>query len=404
MLKKSQPTDVERYKQLVNALQELAAMLTKDLLLEYSVDAATRLSDAGSAWILFPDQRNEMLDIATGSRKDGLQLHGQSIPISCSLEGWVYSNKQPVMINDTSHYDLSCGEFIQLPDIEIKSILIVPIIIKSRPIGVLKVINKRVGEFSPLDQEILDAFAHQAAICIDNSHRFIQSDLVTELVHELRTPLAALNTALYLLQRSDISNERREQISQLIHSEFNRLSELTTSFLEYARLKSGRAKFELTRFDLSQLIKESVEIIQIQLDGKGLTISLSMPAEPLDITADKDKIKQVILNLLNNAIKYNRLGGKIHFTANTAPTDVTFSIQDNGLGIRPEHLPLLFERFYRGPDTDRKILGTGLGLSICKQIVEAHNGKIEVSSTVGQGSIFTVQLPINQSIKVKLVE
>ncbi|OGO12208.1 MAG: hypothetical protein A2Y53_00730 [Chloroflexi bacterium RBG_16_47_49] len=404
MLKKSQPTDIERYKQLVNALQELAAMLTKDLLLDYSVDAATRLSDAGSAWILFPDPRNEMLDISTGTSKDGLQLHGLSIPINCSIEGWVYSNKQPVMIIDTRYYDQSRGEFIQLPDIEIKSILIVPMISKGKQIGVLEVINKRVGEFSPLDREILAAFAHQAAICIDNSHRFIQSDLVTELVHELRTPLAALNTALYLLQRSDISNERREQISQLIHTEFNRLSELTTSFLEYARLKSGRAKFELTRFDLTQLIKESIEIIQIQLDSKGLTISLSVPAEPLYITADKDKIKQVILNLLNNAIKYNRLGGKIHFIANISPTDISFSIQDNGLGIRPEHLPLLFERFYRGPDTDRKILGTGLGLSICKQIVEAHNGKIEVSSTVGQGSTFTVQLPINQSIKAKLVE
>src|SRR4030067_2798697 len=322
MLKKSQPTDIERYKQLVNALQELAAMMTKGLLLDYSVDAATRLSDAGSAWRLFPNPRNEMLDISTGTRKDGLQLHGLSIPINCSIEGWVYSNKQPVMIIDTRYYDQSRGEFIQLPDIEIKSILIVPMISKGKQIGVLEVINKRVGEFSPLDREILASFAHQAAICIDNSHRFIQSDLVTELVHELRTPLAALNTALYLLQRSDISNERREQISQLIHTEFNRLSELTTSFLEYARLKSGRAKFELTRFDLTQLIKESIEIIQIQLDSKGLTISLSVPAEPLYITADKDKIKQVILNLLNNAIKYNRLGGKIHFIANISHTDI----------------------------------------------------------------------------------
>jgi signal transduction histidine kinase len=215
-------------------------------------------------------------------------------------------------------------------------------------------------------------------------------------VHELHTPLAALNTALFLLQRSDLQGDRREQISQLIHNEFNRLTELTTSFLDYARMESGRAKFKPIQFNLIQLINESVNIIQMQLDGKELSISLDIPTEPLIITADKDKIKQVILNLLTNAIKYNRPGGIIKVTANATLRDLSFSIQDNGEGIPPEYLPRLFDRFYRVPNTERVIKGTGLGLTICKQIVEAHNGKIEVSSIVSQGTTFTVQLPINQ--------
>jgi two-component system phosphate regulon sensor histidine kinase PhoR len=134
------------------------------------------------------------------------------------------------------------------------------------------------------------------------------------------------------------------------------------------------------------------------LDGKGLTISLDTPTEPLLITADKDKIKQVIINLLSNAMKYNYPGGYIKITSNVTSVDISFSIQDNGQGIPPEYLPRLFERFYRVPTTERQIQGSGLGLSISKHIVEAHNGKIVVSSTLGQGSTFTVHLPINQEV------
>jgi signal transduction histidine kinase len=297
-----------------------------------------------------------------------------------------------------SIYAKDYGDFLSLPGIEIKSLLIVPVTSKGAQIGVLNVVNKKFGVFAQLDQEILVSFTDQAANFIDNSYRFLQSDIVTELVHELRTPLASLNTALYLLQRSDLSDERREQISQMIHTEFNRLSELTTSFLDYAYLKSGRAKFKPTQFDLTQLINESVDIVQMQLDGKGLTISLDTPTEPLLITADKDKIKQVIINLLSNAMKYNYPGGYIKITSNVTSVDISFSIQDNGQGIPPEYLPRLFERFYRVPTTERQIQGSGLGLSISKHIVEAHNGKIVVSSTLGQGSTFTVHLPINQEV------
>src|SRR4030042_2183138 len=134
----------------------------------------------------------------------------------------------------------------------------------------------------------------------------------------------------------------------------------------------------------------------MQLDGKERSIFLDMPTEPLIITADKDKIKQVILNLLTNAIKYNHPGGIIKVTANATPIDLSFSIQDNGEGIPSEYLPRLFDSFYRVPNKERGTKGTGLGLTICKQIVEAHNGKIEVSSTVSQGTTFTVQFPIHQ--------
>jgi signal transduction histidine kinase len=395
MTKTLRPAIVKRYKHLIGVFQELASILNTEQLLEHIVHEAAELCDSKSAWILFPYHIHHSLILETGCFTSNTQYEGYSTPLESSLEGWVFSNQQPVMINDTDSYDHGIGDFIVLPGIEIKSLLVVPITIKDKPIGILEVVNAKPSQFDQLDLEILVSFASQMAIYIDNTHRFLQSDLVTELVHELHTPLAALNTALYLLQRSDLPDSRREQISQMIHNEFSRLTELTTSFLEYARMESGRAKFKPIQFDLIQLITESVGIIQLQLETKGMTISHDLPAQPLIITADKDKIKQVILNLLSNAIKYNSPGENINVTAKTTPQDVSFSIQDHGQGIPPEFLPRLFERFYRIPSTEKGIKGTGLGLTICKQIVEAHNGKIEVSSTVGQGTIFTVRLPIN---------
>jgi len=392
----SESLTVERYKELVKVLHELASMLNTELLLEHIVVAAEYLCDAESVWILFPDHTNQTLIFNTGSLVKGTQYQGLSTPQKNSLEGWVFSTQQPFMINDPSLYDHRFGNFIYLPGIVIKSLIVLPLVVKNKCIGVLEVVNKRSGEFIQLDQEILVSFASQVAILIDNTHRFLQSDLVTELVHELHTPLASLNTALYLLQRPDLPDGRREQISQMIHNEFARLSELTTTFLDYARIESGRAKFKSNLFDLVQLIIESVDIIKMQLDGKEMIISLDLPADPLMITADKDKIKQVILNLLSNAIKYTRPGGLINVTGNSTPTEIIFNIQDNGQGIPPEYLPRLFERFFRVPSTERGANGTGLGLTICKQIVEAHNGKIEVTSVVGEGTTFIVHLPITQ--------
>src|SRR4030066_1814946 len=314
---------VERYKQLISVLQELASILNTEQLLEHIVDAAAHLCDAEVSWILFPNNIKYTLVLDTGNFTEDTHFQGLSLPIINSLEGWVYSNQKPAMINDLSMCDQRFRDFMHLPETKIISLLAIPVTIKGKHIGVLEVANKRSGDFTQLDQEILVSFAYQVAIYIDNTHRFLQSDLVTELVHELHTPLAALNTALFLLQRTDLQVERREQISQMIHNEFNRLTELTTSFLDYARMESGRAKFKPSKFNINQLITESTDIIQMQLEGKGMTISLDLPAQPLLITADRDKIKQVILNLLTNAIKYNRPGGIIKVTANDTLRDLS---------------------------------------------------------------------------------
>jgi signal transduction histidine kinase len=398
MPEKSQLSVVDRYKQLIYMLHELASILNTDQILEYIVDASIKLCNAEAAWILFPDPINRVLYLETGQFINDANYKGLSIPIDSSLEGGVFSTQQPELINDANVYDNRLGDLIRLPGVIIKSIIIVPLTANAKKYGVIEVANKHGEGLTSLDQMILISFANQAAITLDNSHRFLQSDLVAEFVHELRTPLAALNTALNLLQRDDLPHKKYNQIHQMIQTEFNRLTDLTTSFLDYARLESGRANLTPTRFDLNQLIRDSVEVMQMHADENGVTIALDLPEKPLLLTADKDKIKQVILNLLNNAIIYNRMGGIVDITASVTSTNISFSLKDNGPVIPPENLLRLFERFYRVPGMETGSTGSGLGLTICKQIVEAHKGKIEVSSMVGQGTTFTVQLPTNREI------
>jgi K+-sensing histidine kinase KdpD len=384
---------VERYQQLLKAMHELASILNNDLLLTKIVESAVALCNAEGSWILLPDQYQPLLLLETGLYNNKTLNRGFSISRENSLEGWVYSHQLPVMINDLYVQDDNYGGMIELPNIELHSILSVPLYVKNKPMGILEVVNKRSGDFSELDQEILTSFGSQVAICINNTYRYHQSDLLAELVHELRTPLASLNTALYLLQRPDLPENKHEQISQMIQAEFNRLTNLTTSYLDYARFESGRVKYKPIVFDLAQLLRESVDIMQLQIGSKDIKIDLDVPERPLYITADKDKIKQVCLNLINNAIKYSPKGGVIHVVAKESPVGISFSIQDNGQGISAEYLPHLFERFFRVPTLEKSAKGTGLGLTICRQIVEGHKGQIKVESTPGLGSTFTVQLP-----------
>ncbi len=398
MVESSQPNAVERYKQLVTVLLELESILNTDQILKYISGAAAKLCNTREAWLFLSDQTNHRLYLQRDSFANDAQYRELSLPINSSAEGWVISNQQPVMINDASVYDNRIGDLISLPGIVIKSTLIVPMTVNGKQVGVLEVANKRDGDLDFLDQEILFSFAHHVAIYLDNSQRYLQTDLVAELVHELRTPLAALNTALNLLERDDLPEIKHDQIHQVIQTEFYRLTNLTTSFLDYARLESGREKFKPARFDLIQLIRDSVDVMQMHADSKGSIITLDLPAEPLLLIADKDKIKQVILNLLNNALLYSHMGGIVNITTNTSSKDISFSVQDNGPGIPNEDLHLLFERYYRHPNMERGNTGSGLGLTICKKIVEAHKGKIEVSSVMGEGTTFTVYLPINQEI------
>jgi signal transduction histidine kinase len=240
---------------------------------------------------------------------------------------------------------------------------------------------------------MLSVLGAQAAVAIENARLFQQSDLISEFVHELRTPLASLSTATYLLLRPEMAREQQIQIIQNIHSEAMRLNSMASSFLDLARLESGRVQFRKTGFNLTDLLYECKDVMNATAQEQGVEVRIEAPeGQPL-CEADRDKLKQVVLNLLSNAIKYNRPRGTVTLSASASESSSCLTVQDTGVGIPEEAIPHLFEKFYRVHESEGLIAGTGLGLSICKEIVQGHGGRMEVKSQLGVGTSFSVILP-----------
>jgi signal transduction histidine kinase len=385
---------LERYQRLTEISRELASTLDLDALLNRIVQAAADLSNAEAASILLYDEVHQQLQFEAATNLDEPMMRGLVVPVTNSLAGWIVLNRQPITIDNTEDDPRHFTHVSKITNISTTSLLGVPLIAKDKVVGVLEAINKRTGVFDKEDENIMTALGAQVAVAIENARLFQQSDLISELVHELRTPLASLNTAAHLLLRPEVSEEQRTKMVQVIHSETQRLSEMTTSFLDLARLESGRAQFQPELFKLQEILEDCSVIMKSRAAEKGINLNLEFQENLPLVAADRNKIKQVVLNLLSNAIKYNRPAGLITISAKSSRKEITISVTDSGLGILPDAREHLFEKFYRAPGSENQVQGTGLGLAICKRIVEAHHGSIEVDSLVGKGTTFTVHLPL----------
>ena len=246
-----------------------------------------------------------------------------------------------------------------------------------------------------LEKGLREIFEEQTRVelVIFDDRQNALADLIAEFVHELRTPLASLSTATYLLLRPEMSLEQRDQIVNNIHNETLRLTSLASSFLDLARLESGRVQFRKTRYSVADLLYEVRDVMVTKAQETDIHIRVDVPADMPLMEADRDKIKQVLLNLLSNAIKYNRANGSVIITGDFTDEEIFVCVQDTGMGIPEDSIPHLFQKFYRVREHEGKASGTGLGLSICKQIIQGHNGRIEVKSKMGVGTSFTVYLP-----------
>ncbi len=222
----------------------------------------------------------------------------------------------------------------------------------------------------------------------------MRKDFVANVSHELRTPVASLRAVVGALQSGAIDDpEAAERFLGSLDSEVERLSRLLEDLLNLSELESGKTVLRRTLVCLRELAEEAVRDLQSIADSNGLTVSVGIPKE-LSVQVDRAQIKQVMTNLLDNAIKYTPEGGSIEVYGRDANNFVTVSVRDTGVGIPLEDLDRIFERFYRVDKArSRKMGGTGLGLAIVQDIVEAHGGRVMVDSEAGQGSTFTIVLP-----------
>lgn len=381
------------YLRLIEISRDLASTLDLDTLLDDIVRAAADITYAEAASILLYDDTARQLYFQVATNIDEPTMRGLIIPLEKSIAGWIVTNRQPVRIEDAHKDERFFSDVEQTIGYSTKSLLGIPLVTKNKVVGVLEVVNKKRGKFTDPDESMLTVLGAQAAVAIENARLFQQSDLIQEFVHELRTPLASLSTATYLLLRPEMSREQRDQIVNNIHNETLRLNSLASSFLDLARLESGRVQFRKTRFSAADLLYEVRDVMMTKAQETNIQVRVDVPNDMPLMEADRDKIKQVLLNLISNAIKYNRPNGLVLIAGNYTDTELSMSVQDTGLGIPEESIPHLFQKFYRVREHEGKAAGTGLGLSICKQIIQGHNGRIEVKSKMGVGTSFTVYLP-----------
>jgi signal transduction histidine kinase len=384
---------LDGYRRLIEIARDLASTLDLDELLKRIVGAAAEVSGSEAASILLYDNLTRQLYFQVATNLDEPTMRGLVVPLEGSIAGWIVVNRKSLRVTNAKEDSRFFGNVDVVTGRPTQSLIGVPLITKNKVVGVLEALNKERGKFTEGDESMLSVLGAQAAVAIENARLFQQSDLVSEFVHELRTPLASLSTATYLLLRPDMAREQREQIVNNIHSETQRLNSLASSFLDLARLESGRVQFHKTSFSIADLLFECRDIMNSKAEEEKIQIHIEASEGLPPWEADRDKLKQVILNLLSNAIKFNRRNGSIMLSASAAESNVCIIVQDTGEGIPEEAIPHLFEKFYRVRETEDKVAGTGLGLSICKQIVQGHGGRVEVKSKLGVGTSFTVLLP-----------
>ena len=388
---------LDRYLRLIELSNDLASTLNLEVLLDRIVQAAADLCTAEAASILLYDESNYQLYFQSATNLETPMMRGLSVPVETSIAGWIITQRLPVIINDAQQDPRHFKQVGETTKIQTDMLLGVPMITKDKVVGVLEAINKRTGPFTVEDQELLLALGSQAAVAIENARLFQQFDLISELVHELRTPLTSLNAAVALLQRNSLPEEKRKTFLKTMQQEITRLSEMATGYLDVARIESGRSPYHVRLVDLVEVVQECVQVMEGKVQERELTLHWTPTQGPLTVRGDQDKLKQVVLNLLNNAIKYTLPGGAVQVKAEYRQGEALILVIDSGVGIPPESLPLLFEKFYRVPDSELTAQGSGLGLFLCKRIITAHQGTIEVDSQVGEGSTFTIRLPASQS-------
>jgi signal transduction histidine kinase len=392
------PLLVARMERLIDISHTIASTLELGKLLRQIVEAARELTSSEASSILLLDPRTDELRFEATTNLRALELEGLSVPREGSIAGWIVSHNERLLVHDTRKDTRWNPHVDEMTAFQTRSIVGVPLTARDKTIGVLEALNKQEGTFTDDDATTLQWLGAQAAVAIINARLFQQSDLVAEMVHELRTPLSALMATSHLLLRPEMGDEQRRELVHTMQRETGRLAELTTDFLDMARLESGRARFRLETFNLADLIAECVSIIRPQASERELQLATHVPGGMPPIETDRDKLKQVMLNLLTNAVKYNRPNGSIDVSVEISPHRVHISVADTGKGVPPEAATRLFEKFYRAPDSDDYAAGTGLGLPIAKRIIEALGGEIGLRSPGAGGSTFFFDLPIEAKL------
>ena len=293
-----------------------------------------------------------------------------------------------------------------------RSVLSIPLLLEERILGALTVSRREPGHFPPEMVNLLQTFATQSALAIQNAKLFREiadkgrqleaasrhkSEFLANMSHELRTPLnAILGFSEVLAERmfGEVNAKQAEYLQDILSSGRHLLS-LINDILDLSKVEAGRLELELGRFHLPTALDNALTLVRERATRHGITLTQSVDEGVGDIVGDERKVKQILLNLLSNAVKFTPEGGRVGVTTMAGADGITIAVSDTGIGIAPQDQAAIFEEFRQvGREDARKQEGTGLGLTLAKKFVELHGGRIWVESQVGQGSTFSFTLPV----------
>jgi GAF domain-containing protein len=291
------------------------------------------------------------------------------------------------------------------------AIVSVPLVRQRQAIGTINVAKANTSPFSEKEIALLQTFADQAVIAIENVRLFNElgaanrelkaasqhkSEFLANMSHELRTPLnAVIGFSEVMIDRMfGELNEKQDEYLKDIHSSGQHLLSLINDILDLSKIEAGRMELELTDFDLPAAIDNALTLVRERAGRRGIALDQAMDEGLGQIRGDERKIKQVLLNLLSNAIKFTPDGGRISVRATAVDGAIEVSVTDTGVGIAPEDQEAIFEEFRQVGTAAKKVEGTGLGLALSRKFVELHGGRIWVNSQVGAGSTFTFAIPL----------
>jgi signal transduction histidine kinase len=403
--------ELGRRADVLEAANRCARALSSSLELDQAFDAFIRevrglLPFDRIAIVLSENGVAQVMAVA-GAGADEVLPPGSGRPIHGTLLEDLLRTNQTVYRRDMSAADYpEEEEFLELG---LRCRLATPLLQGARAIGMLSLVRKEPDSFSPNEIELAGLLGRLVASAVQNIRAYeserhtveelrrlsaLRADFVSLVSHELRTPMAAVIGAARTLQQRwrELSPEHRESFLELIAGETNRLAELIGDVLDTSRIEAGTFSFRFRDVDLSQLVRDTVATAQLGQDEVQLRADVQTPLP--EIRGDLDRLRQVLTNLIDNAIKYSPAGGEVEVRAYPENGRVLVAVRDEGPGIAKADQKLIFEKFGRVTGTSGTRPGTGLGLFIARSIAEAHGGALEVQSAPEQGATFTLELPL----------
>ena len=401
---------IKRNAQNLELLNSIGKVILEQLevkeVLQQVTDVTTQITGAsfGAFFYNTYDDNGEAFMLYTLSGASSAQFESLGMPRHTALFKPTFSNSEVIRVDDVT-MDSRYGKNMPLfgmpsGHLDVKSYLAVPVVsANGEVIGGLLFGHPEVGQFRAEHEDLVESIASQAAIALENSRLFEEiktmSDKKDEFIalasHELKTPLTTIKGYLQLLAKKKQDRVNALFIEKTL-DQVAKLNALIADLLDVSKIEAGKLQFNLEHFDLRLLLKEVMETFPYTY--KTHKIIFHDANEPAIVYADKQRIEQVINNLLTNAIKYSPAADLVEISLFKDAEVVTVRVKDYGIGLKEEHKSKIFTRFYRA-DGVVNVSGLGIGLHLTKEIIDRHNGQIGVESTFGVGSEFYFTLPAN---------